>query len=566
MWWECPWILFPERRYLCVLLVCLMMLQNPILILVAIDSSLYKDAKVHAAADVIMGIGVNCILMLMLCLFQGLRYHTAAAARRRANKQFQAMELRRAVQYVTLGRTNYGTDKTVSRLTADFYERYGDVYGSGLSATQHIRLRHDPYGDNWADFLLPKFCLLLFGVLAVVASSFYRFPGTSTETMTVARFREFNAIYVASSLMQLFVLMLWLLLIVREASRTGHLLRREPFLSTRPAQLAYRILVGILILGLMAILCPLILDVYNLIAKWTHKVPIINMNSVSSSPVQASGLWNPVTLLLYRLTQRFPYSGTAGNIGPGNILYTTVCALVACIIFLPSRSFRQDRKKVQQMDASEEDEGITELSLTERGKRRRDKRTVVTMARYTHSWCIFPLPIKEVKVAQDLLADVSFSFGASERSIAFFGKYTPVFCLEIACWLLEASWQAYYSPEQMATERTSIGRMSLESIGLRLEKAILDEATDAQVLVATNLLSQVDGEEDSIIVVTFRGTANAKNVGIDLKLNQVSGIPTAKGKKHSTNSLLFPKRYHYLTSLLGLRVFHCFASGRIEWV
>ena len=48
--------------------------------------------------------------------------------------------------------------------------------------------------------------------------------------------------------------------------------------------------------------------------------------------------------------------------------------------------------------------------------------------------------------------------------------------------------------------------MNLNSIGLRLEAAILDETTNTQAYIASNIRDQVDGEEDSIIVIAFRGS------------------------------------------------------------
>lgn len=63
--------------------------------------------------------------------------------------------------------------------------------------------------------------------------------------------------------------------------------------------------------------------------------------------------------------------------------------------------------------------------------------------------------------------------------------------------------------------------MSLENIGLQLETSIYDKSTETQAIVATNTIPQVDGEEDSIIVVAFRGTSSTKNVKTDLKFRQV---------------------------------------------
>jgi hypothetical protein len=64
--------------------------------------------------------------------------------------------------------------------------------------------------------------------------------------------------------------------------------------------------------------------------------------------------------------------------------------------------------------------------------------------------------------------------------------------------------------------------MALESIGLRLEHSIIDEDLHTQAYIASNISSQVDGEEDSIIVVAFRGTASSRNMKTDLTFRQVS--------------------------------------------
>eukprot|EP00980_Cylindrotheca_fusiformis_P020966 scaffold7978_cov124-Cylindrotheca_fusiformis.AAC.3 len=62
--------------------------------------------------------------------------------------------------------------------------------------------------------------------------------------------------------------------------------------------------------------------------------------------------------------------------------------------------------------------------------------------------------------------------------------------------------------------------LNLESFGLTLEGAVNDDITDTQVFVATNTGPQVDGEEDSIIVISFRGTASASNLQTDLRSRQ----------------------------------------------
>lgn len=73
-WWESPWITFPERRYLLLLLVCLLLLQNPLLAYAFFHPSLYSSAKFRCAADSLSGISIHGILFLWLCLVHGLRY------------------------------------------------------------------------------------------------------------------------------------------------------------------------------------------------------------------------------------------------------------------------------------------------------------------------------------------------------------------------------------------------------------------------------------------------------------------------------------------------------------
>lgn len=61
----------------------------------------------------------------------------------------------------------------------------------------------------------------------------------------------------------------------------------------------------------------------------------------------------------------------------------------------------------------------------------------------------------------------------------------------------------------------------MDSIGLKLEKAINDAETDTHAFVASNISEQVEGEDDSIIVVAFRGSASISNVKTDLSFRQV---------------------------------------------
>jgi hypothetical protein len=513
-WWESPWIVFPERRYLLVLLLCLILVQNPLLAYAYFYPVLYQSPKMHAAADCIIGVGVFGILMILHCLFHGLRYHTAEVTRRRAKQQRQVLELRRAATYlVKTDGTHDETEDAISRYLHEYYETYGDADGSGFSALE-TRLRHDPCGDDWPDFLLPKLLLFFLAITSVVTASLYRFPVANTVHLSQQELHHYNTMYITSSFVQLFIAFAWMVMIARQASRTGWMLRKEPFLSTRPAQLAYRIFISILLLGLVDFILPFFVEFYFLLKKWTFDESTeVSNDRVGDQEIMESSTIDVMLRVLTKVSQRFPYSGSAASVGPGKILYATVCGLIAAFIFLPSSEVSKRRNRHHENTAVM----FSTLALSHK----RDKRVVVTLARYTQSWRVFPLPIQKVAPASSLLSDIPFKIGLSERSVAYFGRYTPVFCLEVACWLLEASWQAYYSPQEFSSDDDSPCRMSLESIGLKLERCILDKSTDSQVFVATNMYSQVDGEEDSIIVVSFRGTASATNMAIDLKWGQV---------------------------------------------
>ena len=135
-------------------------------------------------------------------------------------------------------------------------------------------------------------------------------------------------------------------------------------------------------------------------------------------------------------TKKVPYSGTAAGLGPGKIIYITVCTLVVAFIFLPPRNVH---------DEMDNHDDVTYEN------QRRDKRMVVTLAKYTHTWRIFPLPIQKVRfgVTQIRQAgcfqiDRKFHHHQSPfgRGAIYKSNYIPVFCVEIALWLLECSWQA----------------------------------------------------------------------------------------------------------------------------
>ena len=408
--------------------------------------------------------------------------------------------------------------------------------------------------------MLPKTILLVIGVVSTITAAASRFPvsekagvnPTTAAFLNPDRFGRVSTVYVVSSVVQLVVIQIWGVLIVYTSFVTGERLRREPFLSTRPAQLAFRVLSGILLLGVGFNISLFFIHTLNLFGSGDSKAAASNISGteiVYDTSLGSNGetLDSKADILfgaLRRASVQVPYVDTALNIGPGKILYATACSLVVAYIFLPSSHFKRhdtNEKKIRDDDTIGPSVYSKQVMLSERDRRLqgKDKRFVVALARNTHTWRVFPLPVRShglmsqhtIKETLNLIGSFQldgrfnqhkFKYG---RGAIYKGRYIPIFCVEIGCWLLEASWQAYYSASEYSLNEWAPGRMHLDSIGLRLEREIVDEETDTHAYVATNISEQIEGEEDSIIVVAFRGTASISNMKTDLSFRQVSCHP-----------------------------------------
>jgi hypothetical protein len=397
---------------------------------------LYGDATMHVIADSLIGIGVHGVLCLWYCLFHGLRFHTADLARKRADNQKRILELRRTRKYLAdQAQINYQTSDTATDFVTSYYDEFGDIDGTGTIGMANLRMKHDPFGDNWADFIFPKLLLFLIGAGSVVATGIYRFPASIEESSIeiVSQNPQHHSVFVATSLAQIIILGFWIILIIRSVLKTGAVLRKEPFLSTRPAQLAFRILVNIIVLGVASVVIPFLFDVIILIGKWNAEQRQLQL-SLSARGHTMMGILLKVVL---HVTERFPYSGTAAGLGPGELIYITSCTLVVAFIFLPSTTY---------FDL--ESDGRNE---PKQERQRNDKRSVVTLARYTPTWRVFPLPIEiHFYSASSILRahevfQVKKNFqhyaNAVGRAMIYKENYTPVFCVETALWLLECCWQ-----------------------------------------------------------------------------------------------------------------------------
>lgn len=381
--------------------------------------------------------------------------------------------------------------------------------------------------------MIPKFFILVVAFTSVLVTAIARFLASDDgeATLLPADLEKYEELYIAGSLVQFGTMVIWVVLIFQRAIGTGKKLRKEPFLRTRPAQLAYRILFAQMVLGALALAIPSCIDLVNLVKKWTSSSTGL-INPGSGYELLRTSELDLLLRTLAGTARRFPYSGTAASVGPGRIFFATICILSTAIIFLPTHPLNETENGSVSNKVVDYGSVLLNGHGVEKGRQRRDKRMVITIARYTHTWRVFPLPILKETGLVLLPMESSFLLNCNlekdhssrdGRSIVFVGSYTPVFCVEIACWLNEASWQAYYSPNKfLADDEWAPGQMNLESLGLRLERVVNDDSADIQVFVATNPLPRVDGEEDSVIVVSFRGSANASNLKTDFRARQVS--------------------------------------------
>jgi hypothetical protein len=430
---------------------------------------------------------------------------------------------RRAAKYVNTvdGFLKSPSEKAMAQYANDFYDIYGDIDGS---VSNNHRLQNDPCGDGWADFLLLKLLLFFVGVASVITTACGRFPAETTGSLTLdqSSLNRSRKIFVVSSIVNFSVLLIWLFSIIKAVIVTGRHLRGEKFLSTRPVQLAMRIIFAHVTLGFTVLAVTFCSSIHKLLIKWS-----LDDTGIRTQAGDVSQLETAVRVLSQGALA-FPYSGTAASVGGGRVFFATVSILITAFIFLPAHVLEEDEDDTDQQ--SNLRKGAIQEKLQEQRRLKRDKRLVVHLAKEAKTWRVFPLPIDQSSPTSMLEDDVFQLYknlhtddNTRDRGVVSRGPYTPVFCLELACWLNEASWQAYYSPAGISTNTLGIspGGMNLESLGLRLEGAVYDDITDTQVFVATNIAPQVDGEVDSTIVISFRGTASASNLQTDLRSRQV---------------------------------------------
>ena len=349
-WFENPWILFPERYYILPLLLSLLLVHEPVLIAINYIPTLGSVSKtriLHAVSDASAGAGVQGILLIYLCLIQGFRYHTSDRSKQRAERQRKALQLRQAVKFVDDDKHKHKEFISSPRVIENYYEEYGDIDGSAF--TEHLRLPNDPFNSSsWADFLLPKIMLWLVGVLSCTMVAYTQHSHGKTVTISNISLTTNDTMYIVSSLIYGSTIALWTYLIIIALYVTGETLRREPFLGTRPAQLAYRILFAHSALAIVALVMSSIQYIRKLqgVLQGQSIVAIVKYGDVT-------------------------FSGMFGR-----LLSVTVQVIITAFIFLPPHTMDFD-------EVGDDDDNNEHTELQILNKNKRDKRLVVHLAKHS---------------------------------------------------------------------------------------------------------------------------------------------------------------------------------------
>lgn len=214
----------------------------------------------------------------------------------------------------------------------------GDVDGGGAVTTSVMRHKHDLNSDSFVEFIFPKVLLLAVGIVSTVIAATSRFPESGVGRMNQSsasflnpdQFGGRGQLYVFSSVVQILVIQLWGIMIVCTSFVTGERLRREPFLSTRPAQLAFRVLSSILLLGIAISITLFLGHTLNAFGDYeaTAMLSMDGGDFIFDTSVGSRGeSWDSKADVLFgiirRVSAEVPYVDTSFNIGPGKVLYAT---------------------------------------------------------------------------------------------------------------------------------------------------------------------------------------------------------------------------------------------------
>ena len=411
----CRWT--PERQTLTFMIFSLLFVQNPALVFVEWSPAPELRSGFLLTADLMQGIGQQILWLTWLILVAGLECYTHPGVLR-------------------------------TGLNADGY----------MSVPNHSRRRslppHHPQSRDIAHFLLKK--LLFFGasVVAITGLCCLRYPQIIVKDAWVPTPGKADAVLVAYYifLVGVFVVTLgWVCLFGRATWRTGQALRHAPYVATRFAQLAYRIILIQALLAVFSLGVSYVVEVWRIMAA-------LRLHISHGSEIRGAQLESELHMESWASVNANP---------PGKLLFVSVVCYTILYIFLPP--------KENQLG------GLTHFH-TNMEKHVPEARRVLKQysqaAQERHTWPF--------------------------RSIFAPKLDPPIFCLETAYRLLQVAYETYCDPVEQATVNGLKGRaMDVENLGLRLEGFIYDQDSQTYGIL-------VRGLNPRRLILAWRGTTSTE--------------------------------------------------------
>jgi hypothetical protein len=344
-----------------------------------------------------------------------------------------------------------------------------DGYGSFPSHQRRRKLPpHHPQSGEVFSFLLKK--ILFFGASLVAISGLccLRYPQVmlgGAWSPTPGGASALLVVYYIFLVGVMAVTVGWVCWFGRATWRTGKALRRAPYVATRFAQLAYRIIL------LQALLAVLSLGVSYVVEIW-RIAAAVHLHIAHGSELRGEQLESELHMESWASVNANP---------PGKLLFVSAVCYTLLYIFLPP--------KENQLG------GLTHFH-TQMEKHVPEARKV--LLRYSEAAEGYAWPFHHIFAPK---------------------PQPPIFCLETAYRLLQVAFETYLDPQDQVTANgLKERRMDVESLGLKLEGFIYDQDSQTYGIL-------VRGQQPKRLILAWRGTTSTEAMHSEQSLAQNSYIP-----------------------------------------
>jgi len=333
------------------------------------------------------------------------------------------------------------------------------------AALSHRIPHHHPSSEYFVEFIFFKMSYAFLACVVGFFLSLLRHPSLIPSKFVLYTNEYLSLAYLVTSVVAGLFIFGWIIMFMNSSNRTGKLLKVQPYMSTRRQQLSYRVISGQIYQLVFLFFVYLLIQVCSLVI-YTYK----HVTYASAAETWKGGFGYHSLLLL---------TWARGLFTPlGMLLFMSCIVLSQVFIFLPPHH----------------------------SVKRRNDRLYVSLEK--------DMPMKSLNATNNELEGETIDLLDNQ----------PLFCLETACFLCEAAWQAYYDPfSGDPNDLIAPAKQDLSYLGLSLVSYIYNEETEMRAM----LFRGADR-----LILAFRGTAHVKNLATDLKMTQTS-LPqfAPKGRK-----------------------------------